>query len=131
MNNPRKDLIWLLAGDVLAVLIVTIIGFIDHYRAVTGWRWLSTFVPVLASWFAVAPWLGVYDRQRSRQIRQVWRPALAAFLAAPLAAVLRGLWLNSAVLPIFALVLGATSALGFLIWRSLWTWIVRRIDRNG
>jgi hypothetical protein len=40
--------------------------------------------------------------------------------AASLAAVLRGFLLNAPVIPIFAAVLAATSALGMVIWRWIW-----------
>jgi hypothetical protein len=38
----------------------------------------------------------------------------------PLAAILRGLILNAPVIPIFAVVLSATSAFGMLVWRVLY-----------
>jgi hypothetical protein len=52
---------------------------------------------------------------------------LAMIFAAPLAAVLRGFFLNAPILPIFALVLSATSALGMLVWRGIWYWISKRL----
>lgn len=121
----------LLVGDLLAVLVVTWVGFLDHYGNLQGWRWLTTFLPVLAGWAVIAPWLGVYDGELSISARQVWRPVLAAFLAAPLAATLRGLWLNAAILPIFVIVLGLTNALGFLIWRLLWIGVLRWSSRRA
>lgn len=39
-------------------------------------------------------------------------------LAAPLTAVLRAAMLNTVALPLFALILGASAALGMLIWRG-------------
>jgi hypothetical protein len=131
MITRRSPLLWLLIGDIVAVLIVSLIGFITHYGEISGWRWLSTFIPVLAGWFAIAPWLGVYRRDVWRSPLQSWRAGLAAFLSAPMAAWLRGVWLESAVLPLFVLVLALTNALGFLIWRLLWSFAARRIDRNG
>lgn len=131
MMTHRSQLRWLISGDVFAVLIVTIVGFLDHYGAIQGWRWLTTFLPVLAAWFAIAPWLGVYRHDVICQPRQAWRPALAALLSAPLAATLRGLWLNAAVLPIFVVVLGLTNALAFLLWRLVWAVIMQRMTRQA
>ena len=48
------------------------------------------------------------------------------FVAAQLAVILRGLWLNAAVLPLFGLILGATSALGMAVWRGIWVWVTKR-----
>jgi hypothetical protein len=45
---------------------------------------------------------------------------LAMLFAGPLAVVLRGLILNAPIIPIFAVVLSATSALGLVIWRTLY-----------
>jgi hypothetical protein len=120
----------LIPGDILAILIVTLVGFLTHYQGVAGWRWLSSFLPIVLAWFAVAPWLGVYHADHSRRAGALWRPVLAALLSAPLAAVLRALWLNSAIPPVFPVVLAATNALGFLIWRGLWVAIAQGLERG-
>jgi hypothetical protein len=46
--------------------------------------------------------------------------------AAPLVAVLRGFILDTAIIPIFALVLGSTSALGMVVWRVFYLWFTYR-----
>ncbi len=125
MKLFREQQPLLMIGDLVAILIVTWIGFLSHYGNLQGWRWLTTYLPVLVGWFVMAPWLGVYQADLAGDFRSVWRPALAAFLAAPLAATLRGLWLNAAILPIFVIVLGLTNALGMLIWRFIWVGVQR------
>lgn len=128
--TQRVQLRWLLSGDVVAGLVLTMVGFLDHYGAIQGWRWLTTFLPLLAAWFAISPWLGVYRGDLVYQPRELWRPPLAALLSAPLAATLRGFWLNAAVQPIFVAVLGLTNALGFFIWRLAWALAIRRVVRQ-
>lgn len=118
MEN-RRALLWVIIGDVAAVLLISIVGFLTHYGEITGWRWLTTFFPVLAAWIVFAPWVGVYRADGIEDPRQAWRAGLAAFLSAPFAAWLRGALLNSPILPVFVLVLGLTNALGFLLWRLL------------
>ncbi len=112
----------LIAGDAAAMAVVTVVGFSTHGElAGAGLRILTTFLPLCIAWGLIAPWLGLYDRSLVCQPRQLWRPILAAVLAAPLAGLLRSLALNSApILPIFVLVLGATSALAVFLWRILW-----------
>lgn len=130
--NPTHNLTaWLVAGDIAAAFVVTMIGFLSHYGDLQGWRWLSTFVPVTAAWLVVAPWFGAYDAVLSRQPKQALRFALAALIAAPLAATLRGLWLNAAILPVFVVVMALTNAFGFLIWRFVWALGVQRMSHNG
>jgi len=112
----------LIGGDAAALAVVTAAGFATHGElASAGLRMLTTWVPLCLAWALIAPWLGLYDVSLVYQFRQMWRPALAAALAAPMAGLLRSLALGSApILPIFVLVLGATSALALFAWRILW-----------
>ena len=118
----------LILGDLLAIAIITIIGFATHGEAGLSFlpRMAAIFFPLSISWFLLAPSLGLFQRETVSNPRQLWRPALAAFFAAPLAAVLRGFLLNAPIIPIFAVVLAATSALGMFIWRLIWYGFARR-----
>jgi hypothetical protein len=53
------------------------------------------------------------------RLSNLWRVPAAAVLAAPLGAVLRGLWLQAPVLPIFAVVMAAVLGGAMLAWRVL------------
>lgn len=119
MINNRNILI---LGDILAILAVTLIGFATHEELNTSFltRISAVFFPLVMAWFLVAPWLGLFQHAVLSNPRQLWRPVLAMTFAAPLAAMLRGLILNAAVIPIFAFVLAVTSAFGMLIWRGIY-----------
>jgi hypothetical protein len=112
----------LLLGDVLAMALITYIGFATHSEADLSFlpRMAATFFPLVVAWFLLAPWFGLFQDEITHTVRQLWRPALTALFAAPLAAVLRGFILNAPIIPIFALVLGATSALGMTFWRGMY-----------
>ena len=112
----------LILGDVAAILVVTLIGFATHGEAGMSYlpRMAATFFPLLIGWFLLAPSLGLFQTQTASNAKQLWRPILAMIFAGPLAAVLRGLFLNAPIIPIFALLLGATSALGMLVWRAIY-----------
>ncbi len=118
----------LILGDILAIALVTFIGFATHGEAGVAFlpRMTAAFFPLVAGWFLLAPWFGLFQDETTHDTRKLWRPALTALFAAPLAAVLRGLILNAPIIPIFALVLGATSAVGMVIWRAIWSWITNR-----
>jgi hypothetical protein len=118
----------LVFGDLLAMAVITVIGFATHGETDASYlpRMAATFVPLAVSWFILAPALGLFDAERIRSTRQLWRPAWGAFFAAQLAVILRGLWLNAAVLPLFGLILGATSALGMVVWRGIVVWSAKR-----
>ena len=118
----------LILGDILAIALVTFIGFATHGEAGVAFlpRIAAAFFPLVAAWFLLASWFGLFQDEIIHQARQLWRPALTALFAAPLAVVLRGLILNAPIIPIFAVVLGSTLALGMLIWRAIWSWIADR-----
>ncbi len=115
--------LWLVCGDAFAALILAIVGYLMHYagREPFSWRWLSTFLPFCLGWALAAVPAGLYQAPiASRWQASVWRAGLAGALAAPFATMLRGLYLNAAVSPIFMLVLTANAALVMILWRGIW-----------
>ncbi len=117
---------FLILGDALALLALTVIGFISHGETDASYlpRAATMFVSYLTGWFSLAPAMGLYDSPPTG--RPLWRPALTGFFAAQLAVILRGLILQSDVPPVFALVIGATAALGMLVWR----WIAVQFEKR-
>jgi hypothetical protein len=118
----------LIFGDILAILIVTIIGFASHGEANASSlpRMAAALFPLLISWFLLAPFLELFQPPITSNSKQLWRPVFAMVFAGPLAVVLRGLILNAPVIPIFAVVLSATSAFGMLVWRTIYLFFNRR-----
>ncbi len=118
----------LILGDILAILLVTVIGFATHGEADLSFlpRMAAVYFPLSISWFLLAPFLGLFQPETTSNPKQLWRPVLAMLFAASLAAVLRGLLLNAPIIPIFAVVLAATSAFGMLVWRVLAWGIAKR-----
>jgi hypothetical protein len=126
--NQTTQSTYLVAGDLLTLALVTVIGFASHGEAATaGLRMLTTFVPLALAWFLVAPFFGVYEPDRAAAYRQLWRPFWAMIVAGPLAGWLRSVilgivnhtGLNTPILPIFVVVLGGIAALAVLVWRLL------------
>ncbi len=114
---------WILyTGDILVLAALTLFGFATHGETDLAFlpRMGALFVPLVISWFLVAPWLGLFEHEVTTNFKQLWRPALAILFSAPLATTLRGFILNAPIIPIFVLVLSATSALGMVIWRALY-----------
>lgn len=112
----------LVLGDLLAIALVTIIGFATHGEADLSFapRMAALYFPLSISWFLLAPALGLFQPEVTSSPKQLWRPALAMIFAAPLAAVLRGFLLNAPVIPIFAAVLALVSASGMVSWRTVY-----------
>lgn len=129
-NRSKLQRYYLIIGDILTLAVVTVIGFASHGTAGTaGSRLLTTFIPLLAAWLLIAPHLKVYDHDVALDGRQLWRPFWAMVLAGPMAAWLRGLILNSPILPIFVIILGGVSALAILAWRGLYWLFMTRLKQ--
>lgn len=119
---------YLILGDTIAIALVTLIGFFTHGETDLSFlpRFLATYFPLTISWFLLAPWFGLFQPEFTSNPKQLWRPALAMLFAAPFAALLRAVVLNAAVIPIFAIVLGITSALGMILWRGIYFFLNRK-----
>jgi hypothetical protein len=115
-----STLIWLVAGDALVILTVTLFGLKSHAQSLTGLRWMPTFLPMALAWGAIAPWFGLYHSDVIANPFQVWRILPTLLLAIPLALLARSIWLGRPVIWLFALVLGGILALAFFVWRLLW-----------
>jgi hypothetical protein len=119
----------LILGDLLAIALVTLIGFATHGEANVSFapRMAAIYFPLSLSWFLLAPSLGLFQPETTSHPKQLWRAAWAMIFAAPLAAILRGFLLNAPVIPIFVVVLALVSALGMVLWRALHILLIRRI----
>ena len=117
-------------GDALILLSTTLVGFVTHGETDLSFlpRFLAVFLPLAVAWFLLAPWFGLFEQEISSSSKQLWRPVLAMLFVVPLAVVIRGLILNAAILPVFAVVLGATAALGIVIWRGLYVFLKIRFS---
>ena len=124
MARPKQILY---VGDIVAILFVTLLGFITHRETDFSFlpRFLAAFIPLTVAWFLLAPWFGLFESDVISNPKQLWRPLLAMLFAAPLAVVVRGFLLNAAILPIFAIIFGATSALGMVVWRGLYFFLFK------
>jgi DUF3054 family protein len=112
----------LILGDVLVIALMTVIGFVSHGEAGIAFlpRMAAIYFPLSVSWFLLAVVLGLFRRETVIDPKQLWRPLVTGLFAAPLAAILRGFILHAPVIPVFAIVLGLTTALGMGIWRELY-----------
>lgn len=105
----------------LALLLVTVIGFISHRETDASFlpRAAAMFVSLISGWFLLAPVTGLFNDERVHTGPPLWRPAVTGFFAAQFAVTVRGLLLQSSVQPIFVVVLGITTAFGMTLWRVL------------
>ena len=124
---------WLLfAGDILALAALTLFGFAIHGETDIAFlpRMGAIFIPLMISWYLIAPWLGLFQPEIASNPKQLWRPALGILFTAPLAATLRGFVLNSPIIPIFVIVLILTFALGMVIWRGVYIFVNHKVRKG-
>ena len=127
ISHSKKNIVGLLIGDTITVLMVTIAGFVSHGTLLTaGSRVLATFIPLLAAWLFIAPFVGLYDIKKTGNPKSLWRPIYAMIVAAPFAAWLRGLILSAPIMPVFVAVMVAVGALGIFLWRAIYYFIQTR-----
>lgn len=119
----------LVIGEAVTLGVVTVIGFASHGTLLdSGPRVLATLIPVLFSWFLIATFLGAYEGNNRSDYHQLWRIVISGIYASPLAAWMRGMILNAPIIPIFVLVLGATSILGLIIWRVVYILLLKWVS---
>lgn len=128
-----KNIHRLILGDLLAIALVTVIGFATHSEMDFSFlpRMLTTFLPMSGAWFLVAPFLGLFRPEITSDPRQLWRPFLGMVFAGPLAALLRAFLLHTMVIPIFAVVLSGFAGLGMLAWRLIWQRLEQSLFASG
>ena len=126
MKNKNTILI---LGDIITIVIITIIGFATHGEKGVSFlpRMATTIFPMSIGWFLIAPWFGLFNEKVTSIPKLLWRIPLAMILCAPLAVILRAALLGTAALPIFTLILGSTSAFGMLVWRGFFLYLRRRV----
>ena len=119
----------LLAGDALALLLVTLLGFATHGEFSLAFlpRMAASFIPLCLGWFLLAPSLGLLDDRTTRLASELWRPAFVMLFAGPFAALLRSILLGDTVVPSFAIVLSLMAAVALTLWRLVWFLLRRRI----
>jgi hypothetical protein len=129
--NPRGRVVaWpALLGDAVVFLLVSLYGFSTHglIGRAPFERFLATFLPFTAAYLLMALGLRAHTLRNAGSLPQLWRPALAAVLAAPLGAVGRGLWLGSAPIPVFIGVMAGMSLAFLLGWRLAYALAARRL----
>jgi FlaA1/EpsC-like NDP-sugar epimerase len=123
-NEPS---FFLIIGDFVAFLIVTIIGFFNHNSQLDLLRILANWIPLCLAWSMAAPLLGLWKPAQHSLLTNWWKIIWAVVLSVPLAVVIRGFILNTPTIGIFVLVMIATSVAGLFVWRLLWFFLQKKL----
>ncbi len=123
-NNDFSNI--LIIGDLLVLLVVTLIGFANHNSQIDVRRILANWLPLCLAWSMAAPILGLWNAKQIPLQKSWWRFIWATILSVPLAVVIRGFILNTPTIGIFVVVMVAFSTLGLLVWRVIWQLFLRK-----
>lgn len=115
-----------IVGDVVVLVMLTVVGFATHLTLDAFGRMIITAVAALLAWVAVAPFVGVYTEEVISDPRSVWRVGWAWLLAAPLATFLRGAALDRDIPWVFVLVTIVTNGFALVAWRIGYGWWAAR-----
>jgi len=124
-STQRKALI----GDVVVLVLLTVVGFATHLTLDAFGRMFATGITALLAWAAVAPFLGVYSPTVITDPRSIWRVAWAWLLAAPLATFLRGVVLTRDIPTTFVIVVILVNGFALVAWRIALGWMLARSYR--
>jgi len=125
----------LIIGDILALLVITLIGFISHGEAKLSFilRFFVLFIPLVTFWLFLAPRYKLYQSNITTDLRQLWRVPLVMIFVSLMAVSGRNallIFLDSFQPSdgslIFIPILGITSTIGLCIWRALYFFLSRK-----
>ncbi|MEN8113267.1 MAG: DUF3054 domain-containing protein [Actinomycetota bacterium] len=106
-------------GDIVALIVLTIVGFASHDTLGETTRLIVTTLGALAGWALIAPWFGAFSTDVLTKPAHVWRIALAWIVTAPFALFLRGWILGIEVSTTFILTTIAINGLALILWRAV------------
>lgn len=131
MNGTKFSWV-LVVGDLLVLLLFVAIGRGSHALSMADISaGLMTALPFVVSWFAVAPWFGLYNPEISRNLPAMLPRLVATWIiAVPVAHVIRALLLGRSIpggIPLtFVLVSLTFIGVAMLLWRVGYRWWQRR-----
>jgi hypothetical protein len=127
----------LIIGDLVVMFIIVLAGRVSHAFSAADLRGgLWTAAPFIISWFVVTPWFGLFRPAVSLHWRRLTPRLLLAWciFGILLAMVLRALFLGRSIpegiVPVFALVMLATTTVTMLLWRLGYIWLFHRLDNR-
>lgn len=117
----------LVIGDAIALIVFSMWGRASHGMDLQAGSVLSTGLPFAITWFAAAALLGGYKPEAAAGPgAAAKRAALISVIAAPLAVVLRALFLQRPIPWTFLVVATTTTLIVMTVWRTVFALTRRR-----
>ncbi len=126
IDSSRRPLIILGIGDVLSLVLFSMIGRQTHAEGLTLQSVLLTAAPFVIAWFILASVLRGYRPALLASPQVMFMQSLViAIGASSLGVFLRSAFLKVPVVPLFVLVAIPMATLFILGWRMIFIWVYR------
>ena len=120
MRTGRQGIVWAV-GDVVAFMLFTVVGRLEHEMSPFAPHFLETALPFTLAWLLVAAAFGLF---RSGLANRPWamtgRVTLAWAIACPIGLFVRACLLDRAVAYLFGAVTFGMMLMLPLLWRLAW-----------
>ncbi len=127
-NTPRGALIVLAVGDVVSLVLFSLIGRQSHAETLTPQSILMTAAPFVVAWFIVASVLRAYRPVLLTSPRVMFMQSLVVAIGAgALGVFLRSGLLRTPIVPTFLLVAIPMVTLFVVGWRLIFVWVYLRL----
>lgn len=131
-QNIQARGIILVVGDALAFVVFALIGLRSHEAAPSLDVFVRTVLPLLVSWFLIAPRLGVFRQETvGSLVRLAVRTMGAWLVAGAVGLLIRGMLFDRPLIASFVAVVLVGQALILVGWRVLHAAVTRGDRRAG
>jgi FlaA1/EpsC-like NDP-sugar epimerase len=128
-NLSTRGLAVLMAGDIAALLLFTLIGQRQHAISISALQVLVTTAPFIIGWFVVGYAMGAFKPKAYSRVGQAAKTVLWSWLVAtPVSLGLRALFEQKGVPLSFAIVTFITVFIFLLAWRISFTLIRKKLS---
>ncbi|WP_019119302.1 DUF3054 domain-containing protein [Brevibacillus massiliensis] len=127
MNRSTTSTVILLLGDLVMILLFTLIGMKEHDRMIGITGLFYTAAPFLIGWVITAPLLGAYRPAAVSSVKTAaWRAFLVWVAVEIVSMVIRALFFGKPFILSFAIVTLIANTILLAAWRMAYSWFIRR-----
>ncbi len=123
-----QRILWtLLIGDLIVLLIFALMGRADHGMSLSAGDIFQTALPFILGWLIVAPLMKALRPEAVQSIGRAAYKAATTWIVAGIAGlIIRSMYLHREIDWLFALITIGFNLVLFVVWRSLYAWIIQR-----
>lgn len=123
-----QRILWsLLIGDLIVLLIFSIMGRADHGMTLSAGDIFQTALPFIFGWLIVAPLMKALRPEAVQSIgRAIYKASTTWIVAGSVGLIIRSMYLQREIDWLFALITIGFNLILFIVWRALYAWIMQK-----